>query len=107
MQTTSIIAIVYGIIIALGGVMGFAKAHSPMSLFTGLASGAILIVAGLAMRRGVRAGFAIALLVTVALLGFFSWRFSLSHKMMPAGMTIILSLIALIAMIATARTKKV
>ena len=105
MQTTSVIAIVYGIIIALGGIMGYVKAHSGESLLTGVASGVVLIIAGLVMRRGVRAGFVVAILVTLGLLGFFVPRFLNSHKMMPAGMTIVLSVLALIAMIATARKR--
>jgi len=103
MNATSIIAIVYGMIIALGGVMGYVQAKSPMSLFAGVASGAILVVAGLAMRRGLGSALPVALAVTVLLLGFFGSRFLQSGKMMPGGMTVILSLIALVAMIATSR----
>jgi len=103
MQTTSLISIVYGAMIALGGMMGYAKAQSVESLLTGVASGAALIVAGLVMRRGIRAGLGVALLVTVGLIAFFVPRYLQSQKMMPAGMTVILSIIALVAMIVTAR----
>ena len=91
------LVLVYGILVAAGGVMGYVKANSTASLIAGGISGIALVGSAIAMLRGANtAGWWIALIVALLLLGRFG-KAALSggFKMMPGGMVIILSLIVL------------
>ena len=54
MQTTAMIVMVYGVLVLVGGVMGFVKAHSKPSLIAGLVFGGALQVSGVLMWLGVQ-----------------------------------------------------
>jgi len=99
---TAWIVLVYGILVAVGGVMGYVKANSTASLISGGGAGLILIGASVAMMKGAYpAGWWTAIIVAVLLLGRFgSVAMSKGFKMMPGGMVIILSLIVIAALIA-------
>ena len=91
------LVLVYGILVAAGGVMGYVKANSTASLIAGGISGIALVGSAIAMLRGANtAGWWIALIVALLLLGRFG-KAALSggFKMMPGGMVIILSLIVI------------
>jgi len=91
-----VVILVYGLLIAAGGVMGYVSAKSVPSLAAGLASGLLLLMAaGLMMRSNFNAGWWIALFVTLALLARFVYASVGGFKMMPGGMVILLSIIAL------------
>jgi uncharacterized membrane protein (UPF0136 family) len=95
------IIMIYAILIAVGGIMGYAKAKSLPSLFAGVGAGLFLIGSAVAMMKGsYQTGWWIALLVTIALLlRFGSSAVANGFKMMPGGMVIILSLIVLVVLI--------
>ncbi len=103
MATASIATIIYGFLIASGGIMGFVKAKSIMSIITGGISGVILMVAGFAMGNGKSWALPTTYGITLLLLAFFARRFMHTHKMMPAGMTIGLCIVELIVLVATTR----
>ena len=65
------VAVVYGLIALIGGLIGFLKAGSAASLIAGGASGVLLIVAGLLVGSKPKAGLILALVVSIALLGRF------------------------------------
>lgn len=89
------IVLVYGLLLFIGGMIGFAKAHSNSSLVMGTGfSIAIFVSAGL-MFKGNKLGNTIAMACSGLLTLFFAYRFFLTGKFMPAGLMCILSLIVL------------
>ena len=94
------IILIYGILVAAGGIMGYMRAQSVISLVAGGVSGVLLIGAALTMMRGpYQVGWWVALIVALLLLANFGARSLSGFKMMPGGLMIILSLIAIIALI--------
>jgi uncharacterized membrane protein (UPF0136 family) len=100
------LVLIYGILIAAGGVMGYVKAHSMPSLIAGGVSGIALVAAAVAMMKGAySAGWWISLIVALLLLGRFGIvALTKGFKMMPTGLVIILSVIAIAALL-TNRTQ--
>jgi uncharacterized membrane protein (UPF0136 family) len=96
---TSWIVLIYAILVAVGGIMGYVKAQSNASLIAGVLSGLFLAGSAIAMMKGSQAGWWIALIVTIALLVRFGLAAMNEFKMMPGGMVIILSLIVLVVLL--------
>lgn len=96
------LVLIYGILIAAGGVMGYVKAQSMPSLIAGGISGIALVGAAVAIMKGAySAGWWISLVVALLLLV----RFGIAElkggfKMMPGGIVIILSIIVIAALLA-------
>ena len=95
------LVLIYGILVAAGGVMGYAKSKSAPSLIAGGISGIALVGAAVAMMKdSYSVGWWISLIVALLLLGFFVSRaLSGGFKMMPGGMVIILSIIVIAALL--------
>ncbi|MEJ7616775.1 MAG: TMEM14 family protein [Pyrinomonadaceae bacterium] len=97
---TAWIILIYGLLIAAGGALGYARAKSLPSLIAGGAAGLILIGASVAMMRGsYQLGWWISLIVAILLLARFASASLNNFKMMPGGLIIILSVIAIIALL--------
>jgi uncharacterized membrane protein (UPF0136 family) len=93
------IVLFFGIIVAAGGVMGYVNAKSTASLIAGGIAGILLAGSAIAMMRDAyQAGWWVALVVTVALLGRFGMAALREFKMMPGGLIIIMSLIVLVVL---------
>ncbi len=91
--------LVYALIIAAGGVMGYVSAQSMVSLVNGLVAAVILLV-GLAISfKNPPVGFGLSAVVALALGAFFAYRFFTTGKWMPGGMTMILSAVAFVLML--------
>ncbi|GET43594.1 TMEM14 family protein [Microseira wollei] len=87
---------VYALIVIFGGVFGYLKAKSKMSLISGLFSGAALLATWLLPgATGIKLGIATA--IAAVLLITFIIRFVRTRKFMPAGLMMLLSLAATIA----------
>ncbi len=91
--------LVYGLIVALGGIFGYLKARSQASLISGLGSGAALVVAWLIALRSPQIGLGLAALIGLLLVVVFVRRYLETRKLMPAGILALLSLVATIAFV--------
>jgi uncharacterized membrane protein (UPF0136 family) len=85
--------LVYALLVAIGGVIGYVKAKSNQSLISGLGSGVALAIAWYISLQNPTAGLALAAVIALALLVVFALRFRATGKFMPAGLLAILSLI--------------
>ena len=95
------IVLLYGILVAAGGVMGYVKAGSIASIIAGVVSGVLLVGSAVAMMKGsYQTGWWIALIVTIALLVRFGLAALKGFKMMPGGIVIIMSLVVLAVLLA-------
>ncbi len=82
---------IYIVLLVAGGLMGFLKAKSKMSLIMSLAFAAALSLCALQIIRLEHA----ADIILIVLVIFFGMRFAKSKKMMPNGVMAILSIATL------------
>ena len=92
--------LVYGALTIVGGLVGYLKAGSTISLVSGGIAGALLIVAALLLPSQFVAGIILALVVSVLLAGRFVPNFFATGKVMPALMMSILSVIGIVVAVA-------
>jgi len=71
MNAIKIFYFIFGALTLVGGIMGFVKAHSLASLIAGGISGLLLIVAGIIFSGNQQASAILAIVVSIALVGFF------------------------------------
>lgn len=89
-MTAQTVLWIYIVLMVLGGVMGFVKAGSKASLIASVTFGAILSLFALNLLP-----FPHHVWVLLFLLVFFGMRLAKSKKMMPNGMMVILTILAL------------
>ena len=82
----------YGALLIAGGMMGFVKTQSRISLFAGAITGGLCIGAIWLSFDQPSEGFSIGALVAFLLAGVFINRFAKTRKIMPAGVVLIVSL---------------
>lgn len=86
--------LVYGFVVAIGGILGYAKARSRVSLISGVASGVALAIAWVASLSNPQQGLLLAVFIAFALLTVFAGRYIRSRRFMPSGLLALVSLIA-------------
>ena len=82
---------VYGVLLIAGGMMGFVKAKSRVSLFAGAITGGLCIGATWLSVEHPANGFTIGSLVAFLLTGISINRLAKTRKFMPAGMILVMS----------------
>ncbi len=87
-----IILWIYLVLLVAGGVYGYVKAKSTVSLVSALVFGALLALAALNVFRWAYAGD----LILTVLVVVFAMRFQKTRKFMPAGMLTLLTIAALL-----------
>lgn len=95
------IVLFYGVLVLVGGIIGHLKAGSRASLIMGSIFAVLLITSAVLMFKKQVQGSAIAMILSVVLAAFFSYRFLLSYHFMPAGMMAVISLIVAVMLILT------
>jgi uncharacterized membrane protein (UPF0136 family) len=92
-------AFTYGILAIIGGIVGYRNAGSQVSLTSGTISGLLLIFSAVIQLLGQNWGAILAIIITFALVIFFTLRLAKTRKFMPAGLMAILGMVALIVML--------
>lgn len=103
-QTTANAGLIYGLLIFLGGIIGYLKAGSIPSLIAGSTGGALCLVSSLIMaRKGNRgtAGEKILILISVSLSFFFLRKFLLNPVLFPSGFMTVASIITAVLALRT------
>ena len=85
--------LIYGFLLIVGGLIGFAKSNSIASLVMGSVFGIISVINATAIFRGFRWGLIAALCVALFLGCFFGYRFFITQRFMPAGLLMIFSFV--------------
>jgi uncharacterized membrane protein (UPF0136 family) len=83
-----IAAIAYGILAVGGGIMGYVKAKSKISLFAGVSCGILLIIAGILPLMGMNWGLILASVIATFLVITFISRLIKTRKIMPSALMI-------------------
>ncbi len=96
MKVTATIVFIYGLLIALGGIMGFVKGGSYASIISGGSFGIALLIASYFISKGKIAAQYFALAMTFLLDGIFTYRFAKTLHFFPAGFLSLFSLAVLI-----------
>ncbi|KAG2193537.1 hypothetical protein INT46_009451 [Mucor plumbeus] len=92
---TDIAGYAYGLTVFAGGLVGFIKAKSTMSLLAGSLFGALACLGAYQVSNDPK-NVTLALIVSIVLLYVMGSRFYRGRKFMPAGLVTLLSLIMVI-----------
>lgn len=96
MQYTAIEIWAYGVLMILGGIVGFIKVHSKASLLSGTGLGLGLLASGYGVWRGSANSLVVAVVIAALLLVLFAVRFAKTRRFMPVGVLAVLSLAAVV-----------
>ncbi|MDE5081508.1 MAG: hypothetical protein O4803_06090 [Trichodesmium sp. St15_bin1_1] len=97
--------IAYGMLAIVGGIIGYTKAGSKISLISGSVSGLLLIVCGIIQLMGINWGIILSIIITTILVITFIIRLAKTRKMMPAGLMILTGIVAVAVMVYEIGTK--
>ena len=92
-----IATLTYGIVSLVGGLVGYFKAGSKVSLISGGISGILLLVCSYLQTQGYDWAFLMAAAITLTLIVVFSIRLRKTGKFMPAGLMVVLGVVALVS----------
>lgn len=106
MKSNGIAVIIYGLFVLIGGMIGFAKAHSLASLLMGTMFASALVGSGIAMLKSIKIGYYLASVLSFILLLFFGYRLAMTKSFMPAGMMCVMSLLLLAFLLVNGASKK-
>lgn len=94
MKPFSISAVfVFAFFLLIGGIIGFVKAGSIISLVASVLSSLVMILSGIGMLKNKALGTYSALIASVILMVVFGFRFANSGRFMPGGLVLTASVI--------------
>jgi uncharacterized membrane protein (UPF0136 family) len=96
MNVQASIVFIYALIVFVGGLMGYIKAQSLISLIMGTGFAIALFICGGALWKNLSWGYYGSLVLSLILLVFFGYRYSLTMAIFPAAVMTVLSAIVLI-----------
>jgi uncharacterized membrane protein (UPF0136 family) len=99
MNLSIVVAIAYGTLAIIGGIIGYLQARSQVSLLSGIVSGLLLIFAAYLQLQGNTWGLILAIVVTAMLVVVFAFRLNKTRKFIPAGLMTILGMLSLAVLV--------
>jgi uncharacterized membrane protein (UPF0136 family) len=94
MENVAIEVWVYGVIMILGGIAGYARVGSKASLISGVGFGLVLLISGIGVWNGSQNSLMAAILIALLLVVLFAIRYAKTRRFMPSGVLVILSVVA-------------
>jgi uncharacterized membrane protein (UPF0136 family) len=92
---------VFGLITIAGGIIGYVKAGSAISIVAGAISGILLIVAGYLLPQHREFGLGLGLFTSALLAAQFLPRWLRSRRLVPAGVMSVLAIIGIVIGVAS------
>jgi uncharacterized membrane protein (UPF0136 family) len=96
MNFSTVAVFAYGILAIVGGIIGYMRANSTVSLISGIISGLLLLIAGFFQLQGQGWATILAAVVTGILVLIFTIRLVETRKFMPAGLMVFLGIVTLV-----------
>lgn len=96
MKINGIATIIYSLLLFLGGMIGYYKAHSVASIAMGSIFAILLLISGIGILKNSVLAYFSAIGLSLLLTVFFSYRFYMTEKFFPAGMMALISLAVII-----------
>lgn len=96
MKWHSLAVLIYALLVIVGGVVGYLKAQSHISLIMGMSTGLLLLVSSYAILNGQAWGLQLAFSVTTFLIFVFGYRYYLTQGFFPSGFMTLLSTVTLL-----------
>lgn len=101
LNLTTIASLLYGILLLIGGIVGYVKAKSKPSLISGVLSGLLFLLSAFLQWQQVALGLILAQIITILLAIVFIVRLWKTRKFMPAGLMSMISVAMLIILFQT------
>ncbi|NET00710.1 MAG: hypothetical protein F6K61_09060 [Sphaerospermopsis sp. SIO1G1] len=89
----------YGILVLVGGIIGYIQVKSKISLISGTITGLLLIIAAYCQLQQLTWGLTLAGLITGVMVILFAVRLAKTRKFMPAGLMVIFGALALVLIV--------
>lgn len=102
-MNTRTLLLCYSLIVFIGGIIGFIKAHSIASLVSGCSFASLILTSSILLKQYEEFGKKMALTLAAFLALFFAYRFFTSLTFFPSG---IMSLISLSVFLIVLKNKK-
>ena len=93
---TAVFLIIYAFLILVGGIVGYFKANSLLSLWVSIGFFIPYLIFAISVYKHKKFGAFACLGLTLVLLAFFLYRYMLTHAFFPAGLMLILSFVTLL-----------
>lgn len=103
MKAPGIVISLLGLLVLVGGIIGYAAAGSMASLTAGSAFGLALLASGVGVSKGKKMGFLFAPLLTLLLVVVLGYRSVQTGEFIPSGLIAVLGLVALVLYFALRR----
>jgi uncharacterized membrane protein (UPF0136 family) len=101
MTLGTLAALLYGLLNIAGGIMGYVKSKSKISLIMGCFLGTLLVLGAIAAFKGNPVGLSIATVITGVLVVVFGIRWVKTKSVIPAGLMVGVGAISLLLMLIT------
>ena len=100
LEPAKIYFLVFGVLTIVGGIIGYVKAGSVISIVAGAITGILLIVAGAILPAYRELGLGLGLFTSAILAGQFIPRTLRTRRLVPGGLMALLSVIGIVVAIA-------